>query len=244
MSAIVYIATLLSQIGMFLHDVADEAWDIPSVGHRLYHLFNDVANRFYDGDEEFSPSEYCLYSRFMELNSWALGVIAAIGNILDWESIQALILGWLTDLELLMAWFSNWWDNVQDVIGAWWATTSLTVQGWIDAAVASIGDLVADLEDYLGELRGEWDEFALKLPAIGEVLDWFRDPAGNILAIVTTWWAATMGQVQELIASELREWFPFYDDLAATWSDIASFFSGPLDFLWDRFADWFLGPGE
>jgi len=63
-----------------------------------------------------------------------------------------------------------------------------------------------------------------------------------VLSFVNTWWSGAVLQVQGLINTAFLErdsWWAGWQD----WRDqVAEFFTNPLEFLLNRFTDWFLGP--
>jgi len=91
-------------------------------------------------------------------------------------------------------------------------------------------------------LQGSWDTFKGKIPSIDQIIAWFSNWWGSVLARIIAWGALTGAQVDELISSRLKDFDPFW----AGWQDfkdrVVEFFSDPVEFIWDRFTDWFLGP--
>lgn len=176
--------------------------------------------------------------------TWVNDIQSKISNSFSWDTIWSYILSYVPNLPSLNAWFYSWWDNVTSVIASWWAATSVTVQGWISTATQYLNGVATAWDNFwtnlwpqmmasFNALKLEWDNFRLVI--IPQLLSF---------SWLTTWWESKLLDVQGLIDSAIKTYFPFYDDLANLWADIAEFFTNPLEYLWKRFTDWFLGPEE
>ncbi|KKK66018.1 hypothetical protein LCGC14_2968300, partial [marine sediment metagenome] len=80
-------------------------------------------------------------------------------------------------------------------------------------------------------LRASWDNF------------WVTIYPGLVsFAWLTTWWNERLADVAGLIDSA----FTIREGLWDGWQDVRGavleFFSDPLEWLWSKFTDWFLGP--
>jgi len=120
----------------------------------------------------------------------------------------------------------------------------LTVIGWIVEAKGYAASLVAGVSGWLTNLQAAWDEFKGLIPTIDEVISWWGNWAGSVLATIDTWWDSTVLEVQGFIDSAFTEREPFW----AGWQDwrdkVIEFFTDPLEWLLEKFTDWFLGPEE
>jgi hypothetical protein len=169
--------------------------------HLLYTFFHNLA---------------ILFGKFLE---WVNTLADKLIDILSWDSIKKLILSWLSGIEDVIAWFSDWWDEVWNVTESWWLTISDTVKQWIDTATEG-----------LSNLKTEWDKFwTVTFPTLLSKID------------LAEWWRGTLFDINNLIFSAIKTAFPFYDDLVKLWSEIVSFFSNPLDWIEKKFISWFLG---
>lgn len=192
---------------------------------------------------------YGLYGAFLwlvewfgDFNEWLDWAADRLEEIFSWENIRSLIRSWLPDLEDALDWWDRWWVWVGQEIADWWSEILPYVLTYVDNAVEGFSDLVAawdtfwtvtwpGLLDELAGLKGEWDNFWVNI---------FPDLVS--FTWLTTWWADRVNDVQDLIDSA----FTLRDSLWAGWQDmredVLEFFADPLEWLWARFTDWFLGP--
>lgn len=156
------------------------------------------------------------------LGDWVDDIVDTISKVATWDTIKTAIKDWLSGIEDMVTWFSDWWANVATKLGDWWGTVATDVQGWIATALSTAKDLIAGVQKELSDLHTSWDDFwTTTYPTLISSID-----------------------ASKLIESTLKTWFPFYDDLAELWDGIKEFFVSPLDWLLDHFAVWFLGPEE
>ena len=145
-------------------------------------------------------------------------------------------------MEAALTWFLNRVAQITTIISDWWATAQETVKGWIDAAKLVLQTQLDTLGTWLTTLQEAWDNFVAMIPSLSEVINWFSDWWANVLPNLTTWWAERLADVQGLIDSA----FTARDGLWSGWQELKStavdFFGDPVEFIWQRFADWFLGP--
>lgn len=174
--------------------------------------------------------------------TWVYGIAARVEDILSWDSIWGLILRYIPNLEDIRDWFYYWRDWVLQSVGEWWLSTYSTVMGWIQEAKDLGTILFNQVNAGLTALRSEWDGFKGRIPTIEQVIYWWGGWSGNVLAMVDTWWDSRVHDVQDLIDSS----FVARNSLWEGWQDIRSqvlsFFDNPVEFIWNRFIDWFLGP--
>ena len=179
---------------------------------------------------------------FYDFAEWVDDAADKLWDILSWSNIRSLISGWLDGIEDLIDWFGRWWVWVGQEIDDWWGSVRYIVQDWIEAATQGLDDLIVAWGDFwhgilpgilaiVDTLRASWDDFWVNIFPNLVNFDW-----------LTTWWTSTIPDVQGLIDTTLLTWFPFYPSLAALWADVGEFITSPLDWLWTRFTDWFLGP--
>ena len=119
-------------------------------------------------------------------------------------------------------------NNVTEVVTQLIANLESWTTTQINNARSAILGIIGDLETWtITELNNIKD-------TLTSVFDW-----DALWAWITTWWNDRLLDVQGLIDTELKTWFPFYDDLAELWNGIAEFFVNPLDWLKDRIEIWF-----
>lgn len=168
---------------------------------------------------------------------WAENIATRIQAAFTSEGILGLIKWWFPWLFDIGEWFYGRWNWFISEVGDWWEGTKITVLGWIDTAIEG-----------LVTLRVAWDEFwkvtfpqwTATLEVLGSTIgDFFTNTLPTLFDIsyAWEWWGYRLKEVQLLINSNLRVWFPFYDDMA-------EFFSDPGEFLLSKLTDWFLGKEE
>lgn len=161
-----------------------------------------------------------------------------------WEYTWDRITRYVPNLIDIRNWFFDWIDNVTGVVDDWWSSTISVVRGLINKAKQDLQDLIASVKKALGNLQAAWEDFRTltwpewkrKFNTLSSNWDSFRTQTFPALA---TW-----SGVNNLIESALKDWFPFYPSLSQLWNSVAEFITDPLEYIWDRFADWFLGPEE
>ncbi|MBA7693216.1 hypothetical protein ES703_101792 [subsurface metagenome] len=150
---------------------------------------------------------------------------------------------YLCDLFNNLAWafysFAQWAYDVESIINSWWSSAQYTVLSWIEDAKQWAGAQIDSLRSTINYILAWWDEFKPKIPSIDEILSWFTDWWGKTLANIISWGALTGIQISTLIDSKIKDWLPFYDELAALWGDIKLFFTDPLQWAYDRGEEFF-----
>lgn len=233
MSFVNYIVQELNDISDFFYDLYIEVngWVTP---------FWYAAGFFYDLCQVFNYLAWDFY----DFGQWVYEITDEIGEILTWSNIRSLIRSWLPDIEDIVDWWDRWWVWVGEEIDSWWDYTRGIVEGWISYATGWLSDWIDSIESTLVTLEAAWDEWVAKIPSFDMVWGWFTDWWANVLAHIITWGALTATGINSLIDS----WFKLYEPFWAGWQDVKDnvieFFNSPLDWLLDRFTDWFLGPEE
>jgi len=191
--------------------------------YQLCLIFNDLAWDFY------------------YFNQWVDDVAAKVGNILSWSTIWSYILSNVPNLTAIRDWFYSWWNNVLSAVNSWWASTQNTVTGWIASAQSYLQNQINSLNTWFTNLQAQINALIGNLPSFNEILSWFADWWSNVLGKIIAWGALPAQQIQSLIDSAFGQREPFW----AGWQDIRDnvieFFSDPLEWLWLRFTNWFLG---
>ena len=230
-------ATFMSWIITSLQGIGNWFWSIHQTVEGWVWPFYLVADFFW----QLSLLFYNLASYFTSFSDWVSDVASRVGNYLSWDTIWSYILSYVPNLISLRDWFYSWWSNVTSVITSWWSATSATVHGWITAAIQGLGDIGAGWLNFWNNL---WPQLVSGFNSLKSAWDNFwlvTFPNLVSFAWLATWWNSRLLDVQGLLNSTLKTWFPFYDDLVELWSDIALFFTNPLQYLWERFTDWFFG---
>lgn len=231
MSFLVNIISVLKSIGDWWYNAYIEvkSWAWP---------FNNLATPLYWVTLFF----YQLTTLFTSFNDWVSYTADMIASILNWTSIKALIKSWLTGIESVISWFASWASNVTSVINSWWSSVKNTVKGWINDVEDYLWSLINNLSTSFTNLKVQVQTLLDKIPTINEILAWFGDWWGKILANIISWGALTATQIDAVIGSWLKSYAPFWAGWQDVRDNVIGFLSNPLDWIMDKFTDWFLGP--
>lgn len=198
---------------------------------------DSIASWFYGLSTFFSDLAWY----FRDFSQWVSDVSSKIGKYLSWDTIWSYILSYIPNLIQIRDWFYGWVTNVTGVITNWWSATSLTVQGWISAAVGELTALAGvwsnfwntlwpQLTTAFNSLKSAWDNFWLVTFPNLVSWDW-----------LTTWWNSRLQEVQGLIDTAVRDVAGMAEGWQDMKSDVVTFFQDPVEFIWQRFTSWFLG---
>jgi len=227
------IVNWLSRVSDYLYDAYQEVrgWVWP-----FYYL----ANPLYYLSRAFSYiTEY-----FGEFNEWAGNVADWLAGVLDLSQITAYFRTWIDAAIDAWDWVSRAFSNVWNIVDDWWSSTQFTVRAWIAEAKSYADSLLGEVNRMIANLQAAWDSLRGWIPTLEEISLWWGNWTGNVLTAINTWWNSTLLEVRALIDSaflERESWWAGWEEMR---DRVATFFSDPLEFLWDRFADWFLGPEE
>jgi len=192
---------------------------------------------------------YWLSSIFADLSwyfsyfyDWAYDVWDKVSRIFTWENIWSLIQQYAGPLLNILKGLWDWWRSIWDEIGTWWSAVQYTVREWIDAAVGGLRDIAGAWSDFWNNL---WPQLTRSFNSLKSAWDNFWNytfPNLVDFTWLTTWWNGRLLDVRNLINTAVRD----VGGLAEGWLDMRSivvtFFQDPLEFIWSKFADWFLGP--
>jgi len=216
----------------------------------FYDAYQEVRDWFWPFDQLKYPM-YGLYGVFHwlveffeDFNEWLEDIDDRIRDILDFGDIWSYFRDWFAFAEDAWNWVRNAWDRVTNIVDDWWLVTSSTVGGWIAAATEGFDDLVEDWDNFwhitwpelvenFQQLRSVWDNFwTVTFPDLVS-FTWLGD-----------WWDARLLDIQGLIESWTLTLAPFWEGWQEVRAQVFEFFADPLEWLWGRFIDWFLGPEE
>lgn len=220
--------------------------------------FNSIGDWFYNGYQEvkgwvwpfynLAPPLYYVSSFFHQqanffgtFNTWVVSAVNAISSILSWASIQSLIRSWLSGIESVVSWFASWTSNVTSLINNWWGSTSRVVLGWLTTAATTLQSSITALSTSFNNLKAQVQTLLDSLPSLNELLSWFSDWWGKILAKIISWGALTSTEINSLINSAIAAAAPFWDAWQDVKDKVVAFITDPWTWLVDKFTDWFLG---
>lgn len=225
--------SIVWDICWWFYDVSYDIYDVPSVGPTLSEIFLWIHDRFYDWCDVVS-----------DLADWEYVIEDAISSILSEVDILALLRDWLDWAQWAWEWIQDVWYYVTDIVSEWWQLEDNPIRLFIDALGEALQAAINAVSLALSSLQAAWDDFKGRIPTIDEVIAWFGNWWAQILTPLTAWWNERLVEVNTLVNDIIKEWFPFYDDLVSIWGEIQAFFTDPLEFVWQKFTDWFLGPEE
>lgn len=187
---------------------------------------------------------YYLMDYFSQFNDWLTWAAGRLGQILDISAITSYFKTWINYAVMAYSWVFYAVSNVTDIVGTWWSSAQYIVQSWIDNARALLQSQINAINTLLANLQVLWQQFVDWMPSLSEIIAWFTNWWSKVLAQIIAWGALTALQIGNLIDSA----FNLRESFWAGWQDIRDtvfeFFNDPLEWLWARFTDWFLGPEE
>ncbi len=170
-----------------------------------------------------------------EINNAVENITQVVTNIYDYSrTIVNNITEYVTHV------YNNVYDYSQTIINN--VTEYVTnvynnvydyTQTIINNITENVSNFITNINDYTQTTINNITEF------VTEVIDW-----GKVTLFLDDWWNNITLDLEDLIDSTLKLWFPFYDDLVELWNSIAEFFCDPLDWLKDRIEVWFWGGEE
>jgi len=224
------VSTLGTASGWFYSLYRDFS-DVPLIGRVLAAPFYWLYGAF-----------YYLAIYFSSFNAWVEDATSKLGRILSLADITGYLRAWLDYAANAWAWVSTAVNNVLHIVDAWWQSVKPVVLAWIQEVKYWVSVQLRELNAWLDNLQMAVDAFLDKLPALSEIIAWFGNWWGNILSLLGAWWAERLGDIRDLFMSWAKDMAPFW----AGWQDIRDqvfgFFNDPIEYLWSRFTDWFLGP--
>jgi hypothetical protein len=179
---------------------------------------------------------------FRDFRDWVNDTANRLLDIIGYDEIYSYFSTFINYATNAWSWVLNAWSNVTAIINTWWSSASLTVQSWIDYTKEILLLLYDELRLQVIALEALWAQFLDWIPTLSEIISWYANAWGWILSHILAWGGLSASSILALILSTLKEWFPWYDDLAAIWDQIVAFFVAPWDWLQEKFVNWWLGP--
>ena len=222
-------------------------------------LLNETSSRFYNVYLEmygwlypfYLPAIYFYYLstafsnlawQFSYFSSWVSSATSSLAGILTYANIYSYFYSYFQYAIDAWSWVVDAWYNVTAIIDTWWTATSLTVQAWIQVVSDELDYRVTEVWETLGALYDEWIAFRDSRPSIDELISWFGDWWNSILAPLTAWWNERLLDIAGLIDSAFLLRSSWWDSWQELRDQVVEFFADPVEWLWTRFTDWFLGP--
>ena len=213
-------------IAQWLAGAANRFYQAYIVVHSWVWPFYQLATPLLYLNTAFSKAAY--YTSF--LSEWADSAAMQLRGILNPLQIISYLQTWLTMAEQAYTWIWNSVTNVVGIVNNWWNSITPTVQAWINIAQQWLQQQINSLSTQFVSLQQSVAELLSELPSLDEILAWFSDWWARILSPLTSWWN-----------ERLKDLSPFWEGWQDVKQDAITFLNDPLEWLWVRFADWFLG---
>jgi hypothetical protein len=155
----------------------------------------------------------------LSFNLWVDYIIYQVSRIRSWEDIIGLLETWRTMAENAWAWVLDWRDNVLSAIDTWWNSSDNPIRPYVDSTWQSAKDLVANVQKEVSQVHAAWDDF------------WTTTYPTLI----------SSSDANTLVDTKITEASPFWAGWQDVKNNVVTFITAPLDWLWERFTDWFLG---
>jgi len=158
-----------------------------------------------------------LAERFVDFKAWSLDVWEKVLSILsEWE-IWSLLSEPINWAMRAWDWVVDAFSNVWNIITDWWSTVSSVVLGWIDNAKDWLLDRIDDVKALANQTASDLSNFFIEtLPKL-----------------------VSFEELDSIIVSTLRTWFPMYNNLCLLWDSIEEFIVDPLDWINKRLEEFF-----
>ena len=165
-----------------------------------------------------------------------------ISQILSWSAIWSLLVQYAQPLLDVLKGLAAWWNSIWSEIGTWWTATSVTVQGWISTATQYFNSVATAWSNFWNNL---WPQLTTSFNSLKSAWDNFwKVTFPNLVSFtwLTTWWNDRLKDIDDWIDSKIKECAPFWEGWQDMRTNVLTFFTDPVEFIWERFTDWFLGP--
>ena len=199
-----------------------------------------------------------------DIFTWKVYVGDAIESAIDWV-IDGL--NWVTErvteaLNRIATWWTDlgdWWLTRVDIIKGliktvletlttwgtvlrdWWDTRVNLIKGWIGVAADFLKSLIDNVSKGLNKLTVLWDNFWTSTwPQFTKNFNDIWVKVGNFFTVTLPTLASNLNVVKAFNDFRL-EWSTLLNFWGEYWKGVIEFFINPLDWLLDRFTDWFLG---
>ena len=160
-----------------------------------------------------------LFSGFFDFVYWADRINRDIQEKAGQSWVYAVLSAFLAPLNMSLNWLTNQVNNIGSTINNWWSGVSTTVLGWFEAAKTYALGLVNTLQGLHNTLESKWNTFwTVTFPTLADRLT-----------------------VDAMIKAAFKPWTDLFNWWGEFYKEVKVFFLNPLDWLWDKFTDWFFG---
>lgn len=222
-SGIPAVITPPSPVTPFVDAIFSVVWDIKDYVYVAYTIVQGWVWPF----SALSAPIYTLYvvingllTPIANFGEWVDDIATKIAAILTERGVIALLQTWLTYAEDAWDWISSALFNVWSIVDTWWSLTSFAVKGWLTVATEGLSTLIV-----------AWGTFLkVTLPTL-------INSTG-----LDEWWQSRLQDIDTLLNSAFTTRAGLWSGWQEIRDQVVEFFNSPLDWLLDKFTDWFLGP--
>lgn len=227
----------IDKIVEFLFSASIFTYNIYLEVYSWVYPFSLAAGFFYQLSDIFANLARSFYDFGVGIDS----ITNQIATFFTWSNLEQWFTDWKSKILDAWNWIVNAWSWFTDEVTDWWNTTYPTVKGWIAIATEGLATLKVAWSTFwtvtfpnwtskLDVLKAAWDNFwTVTFPDLIS-LKWLG-----------IWWDSKWKDIEKLIGS----WFKVYEPFWAGWQDVRDnvieFFTNPIEWLWSKFTDWFLG---
>ena len=224
------IAQAFSDAALFFNQLYWGAKDWPWPWSLTYSWWDNLRRLF-----------YVISTNIWDFGNWVSSAETNLAKILSISQIQSYFQTWINYATTAWGWVNQWTTNVTWAIDRWWVNTTTIVQAWINNAMqwaqAQINTLALSIADILEWWNSVVDDF----PSFTEILQWFTNWWANILTNINLWWIDRLVEVKAYVFNWVWSLKGFWDGWSEIRDKVYAFINDPLEWLWNKFTDWFLG---
>jgi len=184
---------------------------------------------------------YNLSGNFYQFADWVGYAENKLATILSTTAIRLDLQQWLDWADWAWDWVVNAVNNIVDTVNSWWSNTQLFVKSWIETARLWAETQVNNLATTFNPLLTWWNDFKSNIPTLNELISWFANWWANTLQHISTWWLDRLVDIKALFNSWTLDLAHFWEGWEEKREEVFDFFDSPLDWLEEKFIDWFLG---
>ena len=199
-----------------------------------------------------------------DILGWHIGIGEAVEEAIDWVVVWINeAIDWIGETwnKLFVLWDDFWrelgevwvklgevWDwfialpgNIWKEITDWWSDPDNIIRVFIDGVKEALTVVIEGVGTVANRIATAWDNFwTLIFPTLID-FNWWRGFWGGMFSNISDWWAPEKQKVTEETDAKIAPVEEEVNRHTSWWETFWDFLTNPLDWLMDRFIDWFLG---
>lgn len=153
--------------------------------------------------------------------NWVITHLKELGEW--WEEFRQEVIDLFAEIpkwiNVLWKWILDFGDTLASWIDNWWDAIYQKVKDWVTTAIDKVKDALGVIKDTLTEWVTKIESFFTTiLPDLAKKLD-----------------------IVDLIKNAFEPWKDLLNFLSEIGGELAEFFTNPIEYLWQKFSDWFFG---